>query len=130
MTQGNIIVKYILRLVSFLGKNLYCPSMSRYSTIGYGEIVSYAAKAASIYDAFDYFLCNGHSFKLDGVGTFSLKLNAATDVASSYDAQGGVGMVKMVGVNFLPDMELKTMRTIPRTLNQVPIVPMAMLFVR
>ena len=121
MKQGSIIVKYLLKTVALFDRKLYVPSMTHYSTIKYDDIVAYASKAAgiqeadmyaalsAIYDAFDYFICNGHSFKLDGVGTFSLALNAQAGLASSADTKTGAAAVRRVGINFLPDEKLKSL---------------------
>lgn len=121
MKQGSIIVKYLLKLVALFQRKLYVPSMTHYSTIKYDDIVAYASKAAgiqeadmyatmsAIYDAFDYFICNGHSFKLDGVGTFSLALNAQAGLASAADTKTGAAAVRRVGINFLPDEKLKSL---------------------
>ena len=84
MIQGIFRVIFTLTYNALLEMNLFTPRASRYSTIPYDSIVEYASKAAGItendmrltmealMEAFSYYLCNGHSFKIDGVGTFSL----------------------------------------------------------
>ena len=48
MVQGIFNVIYTLAYNALMECNLYQPKVSRYSTIGYDEIVAFAAKAASI----------------------------------------------------------------------------------
>lgn len=124
MVQGKIKVQYRQQKVAIL-KNadepiyLYVPSIDRYSTIGEEAIIAYAAKAANIAqndmratfealaDAFEFFLTNGHSFKVDGVGTFSLSVRAKQAKATEADAIMGADAVEKVGINFLPAREIK-----------------------
>lgn len=112
---------FTLRNVGILGRNLYVGTPVHYSTIDTEDIVEYASKAASVskacmlatfvalYDAFEYYLCNGHSFKLDGIGTFSLSINAATSVPTAADVVSGADAVTSVGINFLPAKEVKSL---------------------
>lgn len=101
--------------------NLFTPRVNRYSTIPYDSIVEYASKAAGItendmrltmealMEAFSYYLCNGHSFKLEGVGTFSLSANTKTGDPTSPDCLEGADAVERLRVNFLPDVILKNL---------------------
>ena len=121
MVQGIFNVIYTLAYNALMECNLYQPKVSRYSTIGYDEIVAFAAKAASIpesdmrmtmealMEAFSYYLCNGHSFKLDGVGTFSLSANTSTGDPTSPDCLEGADAVKRLHINFLPDAGLRSL---------------------
>lgn len=121
MVQGIFRVIYTLTYNALLDMNLFTPRASRYSTIPYDSIVEYASKAAGItendmrltmealMEAFSYYLCNGHSFKLDGVGTFSLSANTKTGDPTSPDCLEGADAVERLRVNFLPDVKLKNL---------------------
>lgn len=121
MNSGQIIISFVNQYVAFLGHNAYVGRPKLYSTIEYDELIDYAAKAAginksdmyvcmeAITDAFSYFLCNGHAFKIDGVGTFSLAMSAATADPTSSEDPTGADAVSHIGVNFLPDVKLKAM---------------------
>lgn len=117
------IIKAIFGLTNnmLIGHNVYLGRTDVYTTIGTDDIVAYAAKAASIpqsdiivtmeamADAFDYFLCNGHSFKLDGIGTFSLGVSAATADIDDEEAATGADAVRATRINFLPDSKMKAL---------------------
>ena len=104
---------------ALLGCNIYQARPDIYTQIEHAAVVTYAAKAAGIHesdmlatlealvDAFSYYVCNGHSFKLDGVGTFSLSLSAATADPTNPVAATGAAAVQSLGINFLPDKSLK-----------------------
>lgn len=121
MLGGIFKVMYTLMYNALAKINLYVPRMDRYSTIGYDQIVAYAAKAASIpendmratmdalLEAFDYFVTNGHSFKLDGVGTFSLSANTQTGDPEAEVCLEGADAIKRLHINFLPDKDLKNL---------------------
>ena len=108
---------------ALLGCNLYQARPDIYTQIEHAAVVTYAAKAAGIHesdmlatlealvDAFSYYVCNGHSFKLDGVGTFSLSLNAATADPTNPVAATGAAAVQSLGINFLADKALKELLT-------------------
>ena len=108
---------------ALLGCNLYQARPDIYTQIEHAAVVTYAAKAAGIHesdmlatlealvDAFSYYVCNGHSFKLDGVGTFSLSLSAATADPTNPVAATGAAAVQSLGINFLPDKALKELLT-------------------
>ncbi len=119
--QGHINISFVAQRNALLNMPLYVGKPDIYSQIKYDEIVEYAAKSAGIavsdmlstmealVDAFTYFLCNGHSFKLDGVGTFSLALSAATADPTNPNAATGASAVRKVSVNYAADKSLKTM---------------------
>lgn len=121
MIQGIFRVIFTLTYNALLEMNLFTPRASRYSTIPYDSIVEYASKAAGItendmrltmealMEAFSYYLCNGHSFKIDGVGTFSLSANTKTGDPTSPDCLEGADAVERLRVNFLPDVKLKNL---------------------
>lgn len=121
MLGGIFKVMYTLMYNALAKTNLYVPRMDRYSTIKYDQIVAYAAKAASIpendmratmdalLEAFDYFVTNGHSFKLDGVGTFSLSANTKTGDPEAEVCIEGADAIKRLHINFLPDKDLKNL---------------------
>ena len=108
---------------ALLGCNIYTARPDIYTQIEHAAVVTYAAKAAGIHesdmlatlealvDAFSYYVCNGHSFKLDGVGTFSLSLNAATADPTNPVAATGAAAVQSLGINFLADKALKELLT-------------------
>ena len=108
---------------ALLGCNIYTARPDIYTQIEHAAVVTYAAKAAGIHesdmlatlealvDAFSYYVCNGHSFKLDGVGTFSLSLSAATADPTNPVAATGAAAVQSLGINFLPDKALKELLT-------------------
>lgn len=117
--EGLIRINFNLQESPAVGRKIYVARPENYSTIGLDAIVAYAAKAAGItqsdmyvtldalYDAFQYFICNGHSFKLDGVGTFSLSVRTKSGLASDEEVLVGADAVDSVGINFLPSVELK-----------------------
>lgn len=119
--QGIIKAIFGLTKNELIGHNVYLGRTDVYTTIGVDDIVAYAAKAASIpqsdiivtmdamADAFDYFLCNGHSFKLDGIGTFSLGVSAATAEVDNEEAVTGADAVRSTRINFLPDPKMKAL---------------------
>ena len=119
MKQGKISVNFVMQRNALLGCNLYQARPDIYTQIEHAAVVTYAAKAAGIHesdmlatlealvDAFSYYVCNGHSFKLDGVGTFSLSLSAATADPTNPVAATGAAAVQSLGINFLPDKSLK-----------------------
>ena len=121
MIQGIFRVIFTLTYNALLEMNLFTPRASRYSTIPYDSIVEYASKAAGItendmrltmealMEAFSYYLCNGHSFKIDGVGTFSLSANTKTGDPTSPDCLEGADAVERLRINFLPDVKLKNL---------------------
>lgn len=116
--KGSLNIPYVLRPVGFLGdgQNRYVASPERYSTIGYNEIVQYAARAAhvpetditmamdALYDALSYFVCNGHGVKLPNLGIFSFGINAK---AETLEAKAGADAVYRTKINFLPCKELR-----------------------
>lgn len=117
--EGILNVNFNHQYSPIVGQNIYIARPKIYSTIGLGAIVAYAAKAASIpqsdmfvtvealLDAFTYFLCNGHSFKLDGVGTFSLSVRTKAGDVTEQDVITGADAITSVGINFLPCVEMK-----------------------
>lgn len=119
MKQGKISVNFVMQRNALLGCNIYQARPDIYTQIEHAAVVTYAAKAAGIHesdmlatlealvDAFSYYVCNGHSFKLDGVGTFSLSLSAATADPTNPVAATGAAAVQSLGINFLPDKSLK-----------------------
>lgn len=119
MKQGKIAVNFVMQRNALLGCNIYQARPDIYTQIEHAAVVTYAAKAAGIHesdmlatlealvDAFSYYVCNGHSFKLDGVGTFSLSLSAATADPTNPVAATGAAAVQSLGINFLPDKSLK-----------------------
>ena len=119
MIKGIFKVMYTLMYNALLKINLFVPRMDRYSTIGYDQIIAYSAKAAGIpendmratmdalMEAFDYFVTNGHSFKLDGVGTFSLSANTKTGDPDAEVCVEGADAISRLRINFLPDKSLK-----------------------
>lgn len=119
MRQGKVTVNYVLQRNALLNRNIYTARPEIYTQIDHAAIVAYAAKAAGIHesdmlttlealvDAFSYYICNGHSFKLDGIGTFSLSLNAASADPTNPMAATGASAVQSVGINFLADKSLK-----------------------
>lgn len=121
MRQGKVTVNYVLQRNALLNRNIYTARPEIYTQIDHAAIVAYAAKAAGIHesdmlttlealvDAFSYYICNGHSFKLDGIGTFSLSLNAASADPTNPMAATGASAVQSVGINFLADKSLKMM---------------------
>lgn len=116
--KGKLQIPFVLRPVGFLGdgQNRYVASVERYSTIGYKEIVAYAARAAhvpetditmamdALYDALSYFVCNGHGVKLPNLGIFTFGINAKATVQ---EANAGADAVYRTKVNFLPVKELR-----------------------
>ena len=123
MKQGKISISFLLQRSALLDRNIYMARPDIYTQIEMGSVITYAAKAAGIHesdmvstldalvDAFSYYICNGHSFKLDGVGTFSLSLSASTADPTNPVAATGASAVQSVGINFLPDKSLKQMLT-------------------
>lgn len=123
MKQGKITVNFVLQRNALLDCNIYTARPDIYTQIEHAAVVTYAAKAAGIHesdmlatlealvDAFSYYICNGHSFKLDGVGTFSLALNAATADPTNPVAATGAAAVQSIGINFLADKALKQLLT-------------------
>lgn len=119
--EGKLNIKFQLQHNPVVGANVYIARPEIYSTIGLDAIVAYASKAAGIsqsdmyvtlealYDAFSYFLCNGHSFVLDGVGTFSLSIGTKASDATLDGIKVGADAVERVGINFLPAKELKVL---------------------
>lgn len=119
--EGIAHVKYVLVNNPIVGQNIYVPRPNIYSTIELSSIVEYASRAAGIEqsamiqtldalkDAFSYYLCNGHSFKIDGVGTFSLSMDTKAADAYDFDPVTGADAVNGLGVNFLPAKEIKDM---------------------
>lgn len=116
--KGNLQIPFVLRPVGFLGEgqNRYVASVERYSTIGYNEIVAYAARAAhvpetditmamdALFDALSYFVCNGHGVKLPNLGVFTFGINAKAEVS---EAAAGADAVYRTKVNFVPTRELR-----------------------
>lgn len=116
--KGNLQIPFVLRPVGFLGEgqNRYVASVERYSTIGYNEIVAYAARAAhvpetditmamdALFDALSYFVCNGHGVKLPNLGVFTFGINAKAEVS---EAAAGADAVYRTKVNFVPNRELR-----------------------
>lgn len=123
MKQGKIVVNFKQQNNSLLGLRLYKGSLPMYTQIGKDETIAYASRAASIpqstlaivleamLDAFDYFLCNGHNIKFDGVGTFSLSLKARNASLFDANAKTGANAITALGINFLPDVNLKNLLT-------------------
>lgn len=123
MKQGKIVVNFKQQHNSLLGLRLYKGSLPMYTQIGKDETIAYASRAASIpqstlaivleamLDAFDYFLCNGHNIKFDGVGTFSLSLKARNASLFDANAKTGANAITALGINFLPDVNLKNLLT-------------------
>lgn len=117
--EGIVKIKFGLQANPIVGHNIYVARPDIYSTVALDAIIAYAAKAAGIsqsdmlvtldamYDAFTYFLCNGHSFKLDGIGTFSLSVKTKASDATLENVIEGADAVESTGINFLPAPELK-----------------------
>lgn len=117
MTQGNLRVPFVLRPVAYLGQqqNRYVATAERYSTIGYDDIVAYASRAAhvpessitmamdALFDALNYFVCNGHGVQLPNLGTFTFGINAKSQVEES---AAGADAVYRTKINFRPVKEL------------------------
>ena len=121
MKKGQIRIQYNAQKVGFMDGKRLVGKAQRYTTIGYNEIVAYAAKAAAVpessiemsmdalFDAMNYFVLNGHSVQIPNLGTFSLGIRSKSTASEAEFTANFSQNLKNINIRFLPDSELKAM---------------------
>lgn len=121
MKKGQINVGYKARRIAYNNTEKLIGSAERYSTIDYGAIVAYAAKAAAVpessiemamealFDAMNYFVLNGHSVQIPNLGTFSLGIKCKSSESETEFTANFSQNLRSIAIRFLPDTELKAM---------------------
>ena len=119
MKKGIINVNFAPRNIAYMGEEKIVGQADRYSTIPYKDIVAYAAKAAhvpessiemameSLYDAFNYFVMNGHSVQIPNLGTFSLRVSVKTTASEADFTNRFASNYRGAHIVFQPCSELK-----------------------
>lgn len=119
--KGQFKVGFKARRIGYNDTEKLVGQANRYSTISYGEIVAYAAKAAAVpessidmsmgalFDGMNYFVLNGHSVQIPNLGTFSIGVSAKTTGSEAEFTADFSKNLRSIKIHFLPDPELKAM---------------------
>ena len=120
MKKGIVNVAFKPKKMGFSGQTALVANVSRYSTIPYADIISYASKASAvpesamtmameaIYDAMSYFVLNGHSVQVPNLGTFSISVRCKSAATEEDFTADFANNLRGVQIRFLPNPELKS----------------------
>ena len=123
-------VQTVLRrsnLADRYGKGKVYATLARYSTIGTPELINYLLQNSQVgagearrvieglLEQFRVFLPNGHAVRIDGLGTFSLRMRS--DVEQDEDGKYVLKNARIDKVNFVPD------RRLVMELNKINFLP-------
>ena len=109
------------------GKGKVYATLARYSTITTPELINYLLQNSQVgagearrvieglLEQFKVFLPNGHAIKIDGLGTFSLRMRS--DVELDEDGKYVLKNARINKVNFVPD------RRLVMELNKINFLP-------
>ena len=109
------------------GKGKVYATLARYSTITTQEVINYLLKNSQVgagevrrvieglLEQFMVFLPNGHAIKIDGLGTFSLRMRS--DVEQNEEGKYVLKNARVDKVNFVPD------RRLVMELNKINFLP-------
>lgn len=121
MKKGTVNVGYSGRVIGLTNEEKLVGQADRYSTIGYHDLIAYAAKAAGVpessialamealFDGMNYFVLNGHSVQVPNLGTFYISVRAKSTATEAEFTANFAQNLRGVYIRFRPDSELKAM---------------------
>ena len=119
MEKGQVNINFKKQHIAYNDTEKLVGKAMRYSTISYADVVSYAARAASVpessieismealFDAMNYFVMNGHSVQVPHLGTFYLKVCVKSTPTKEEFVANFAENLRRISLCFRPDPELK-----------------------